>query len=61
MRSRTGFSIIVAGLRPLGVRVEEVPRSSRKRFSSARWVVMFAGYLGRSLGWVWGFGDGFVS
>lgn len=36
MRSRTGFSIIVAGLRPLGARGPEEPRSSRKRFSSAR-------------------------
>lgn len=36
MRSRTGFSIMVAGLSPLGARGPPEPRSSRKRFSSAR-------------------------
>jgi len=41
MRSRTGFSIIVAGLRPFGARGPEEPRSSRKRFSSARWFAIF--------------------
>lgn len=38
MRSLTAFSMIVAGLRPLGARAAVEPRSSRKRRASA-WTV----------------------
>lgn len=43
---------MVAGLRPLGARGPEEPRSSRKRFSSARWFAIFVvvGGIGKRVG-----------